>query len=78
MDWNSIYMIMIFILGLSTGGIIVDIILIFYYKMEGILKIDHSNPDKDIYRIEIDDLDGLPNKKHVVLKIEDDADLSQK
>lgn len=75
MDWNSIYMIMIFILGFATGGIIVDIVLIFYYKFEGILKIDHSNPDKDIYRIEIDDLDELPNKKHIVLKIDNDVDL---
>ena len=40
-------------------------------------KIDHSDPEKDLYRIVITtDLDKLPRKKRVVLKIEDNADLS--
>lgn len=43
----------------------------------GTLRIDHSNPLKDIYRIEIDDLDKLVKKKRVVLKVDHNADLSQ-
>lgn len=43
----------------------------------GTLKIDRTNPDKDVYRIELDSLDKLPNKKRIVLKIDPNADLSQ-
>lgn len=44
---------------------------------EGTLKIDSSNPDKDVYRFEIDHLDNISNKKRIVLKIDPNADLSQ-
>lgn len=43
----------------------------------GTLRIDHSNPEKDVYRFEIDDLDNLSKKKHIVLKVDNYADLSQ-
>ena len=43
----------------------------------GTLRIDHSNPLKDIYRLEIDDLDKLTRKTRVVLKVDHNADLSQ-
>lgn len=43
----------------------------------GALRIDHSNPEKDIYRIELDNLDDL-RKKRVILYVDDHADLSQK
>lgn len=43
----------------------------------GTLRIDHSNPEKDIYRIELDNLDDL-RKKRVILYVDDHADLSQK
>lgn len=44
----------------------------------GILRIDHSNSKKDVYRFEIDDLDLLHEKDYILLKIEHEADLSQK
>ena len=44
----------------------------------GTLRIDHSNPEKDIYRIEIDNLDELKKKNRVLLYIDHHADLSQK
>ena len=44
----------------------------------GTLKIDHSNPEKDVYRLDIGDLDKLSNKKRVVLTVDNRADLSQK
>lgn len=74
MDWTFI----VFLIGLVTGGSVVNCIFGIYYKSEGILRIDHSNLEKDIYRIEIDDLDRLSKKKHVVLKIDNNANLSQK
>lgn len=42
----------------------------------GTLRIDHSNHEKDIYRLEIDNLDDLARKRRVVLKIDHNADLS--
>jgi hypothetical protein len=44
----------------------------------GTLRIDHSNPEKDIYRIEIDDLDELKKKRRAILYVDHHADLSQK
>ena len=73
MDWTFI----VFLIGLVAGGSIANVIFGVYYKPEGTLRIDHSNLEKDIYRIEINDLDGLAKKKHVVLKIDNHANLSQ-
>lgn len=58
-------------------GIVVAIIIHGLKGKLGVLKIDHSNPEKDVYRLEIGDLDKLNGKKHIVLKIDHDADLSQ-
>lgn len=67
--------------ALVLAGIIVGcVIMHFVHKIQskaGILRIDHSNPEKDIYRFEIEDLDSLASKKYVVLKIDHDAALSQ-
>lgn len=63
--------------GLITGALLTCIL----YKTRstaGTLKIDHSDPNKDSYLFEIDDLDSLSRKKLVVLKIDNDARLSQK
>ena len=61
-------------------GILVGVIVGFLYphKTSGVLKIDHSNPEKDLYRFEIDDLDSLIKKKKVILRVDNNADLSQK
>ena len=66
------------LIGLLVGSIISNIIFFIRYRKVGTLRIDHSDPVKDIYRIEIDDLDGLIKKKHVILKVDNNADLSQK
>ena len=65
------------LIGFVTGFSICNAIFSCYYKSEGILRIDHSNLKKDIYRIEIADLDRLSKKKHVVLKVDNNANLSQ-
>lgn len=66
---------------IAIGALLCSIIgnIIFYaFSASGTLRIDHSNPEKDIYRIEFDDLDKLAKKKRVILKIDNNADLSQK
>ena len=42
--------------------------LIFFY---------HKPSDKDVYRIDIYDLDELSKKKEIVLKVDNNANLSQ-
>ena len=59
-------------------GMIINEIHYRLIGLSGKLKIDHSNPEKDIYRLEIEDLDSLNKKKHVTLKVIHNADLSQK
>ena len=48
------------------------------FVAHGTLRIDHSDPEKDIYRFEIDDLDNLSKYKSIILKIRHETDLSQK
>ena len=44
---------------------------------KGVLRIDRTNPNKETYRFEIDDLDSLAKKKRVVLKVDNKAHISQ-
>ena len=74
MDSTIIISIIIYLAGFLTGGAVASCIL--YSKIDGILKIDHSDSKKDVYRIEIGDLDILPHKKHIILKVENDVNLS--
>lgn len=65
-----------FIVGVLVGSIISNII--FYVRSSsGTLRIDHSNPEKDVYRLEVNSLDKLSKKKRVILKVDSHADLSQ-
>lgn len=64
-----------------VGALIGSIVTLIYNHMfftSGTLRIDHSDPNKDVYRIDIDDLDAIDKKKRMVLKIDHNADLSQK
>ena len=56
---------------------IVTIILRNWKTSSGTLRIDHTNPDKDVYRIEIDDIDSLKGKRYLRLNIDHNANLSQ-
>ena len=73
MDSTIIVSILIYLAGFLTGSVVATCVL--YFKIDGALKIDHSDSKKDVYRIEIGDLDVLPYKKHIILKVENDADL---
>lgn len=39
-------------------------------KYDGVFLIDTSDPEKDIFRLELNTLDGLDKKKSVMLKVE--------
>lgn len=65
-----------FLGGWIVGGVIISL-LVTKFGTSGILRIDHSNPEKDKYLFEIDDLDSLDNLKRIILKIDHHADLSQ-
>ena len=65
-----------FVGGLLAGAILYR--LIFWFRSrKGTLRIDHSNPEKDVYRFEIDGIVDNSTKRFV-LKVDHDADLSQK
>lgn len=68
-----------FCIGMLVG--VVATLIISFSKLlttaRGTLKIDHSNPEKDLYLFEIDNLDELSKKKRILLNIDHDANLSQ-
>ena len=64
-------------IGVVIGSLITNIIYLCK-RANGVLQIDHHNPEKDVYRFKIDDIDSLNNKSHIVLTIYHDADLSHK
>ena len=65
------------LIGLTLYTVLVPV-LCYWKTTTGTLRIDHSNPEKDIYRFEIDDIDKLGKKNRIMLKIDHHADLSQK
>ena len=65
----------ILVLGLIIGGVLVRIIHIRNTAV-GVLLIDHSDPERDIYQINIENLDILSKKKQVLLKVNNTAKLT--
>ena len=59
-------------------ALIVALIILRRLRFIGTLKIDKSDPEKDRYRFEIDNLENLEKRKYVVLKVDKEADLSRK
>ena len=66
-----------FAVGLILGSIIASLFICLKCR-SGTLKIDHSNPEKDLYRFEIDEIEDLSKRRILILKIDNNADLSQK
>lgn len=72
MEWIS------YIFGVLIGAVITNLI-VYLRTANGTLKIDHSNPERDSYLFEVNDsLNNLSSKKRLILKIDNNADLSQK
>ncbi len=65
----------LFVIGVIVGCIF-TLILLRLSSGRGTLRVDHSNPERDIYRLEIDDLDGLAYKKRMLVSIDHNANLS--
>ena len=62
-----------------TIGMFVSYMLLIGKTAYGTLRIDHTNPEKDLYRIDIDgNFDNISKEKRIVLKVDNDANLSQK
>lgn len=45
--------------------------------VSGTLRADRSDPEKDVYRLEIDDFESFDRAKYVILKVDNEAKLSQ-
>ncbi len=65
-----------FVIGVFVEAIVASIIEALR-TTRGVLKVDCSDPKKDRYKIEVDNLDVIPKKKFLVLKIDTRSDLSQ-
>lgn len=61
-----------FVLGIAVTLFIQSIRTVY-----GVLRIDKKNPEKELYRFDIDNLEVLDKKKRIVLKIDHNADLTQ-
>lgn len=71
-------MIELLVVATFLFGVAVGIAAFVRFTSAGILRIDHTNQEKDTYRFEIDDIDSLNKKHYLVLTIDHDADLSRK
>ena len=65
------------LLGVAVG-VTITLVVIAIKSSLGKLLIDRSNPNKDVYRIDIGHIENLHKKKYVWLKVDPNADLSQK
>lgn len=65
-------LVLIYLCGIFVGFMVARM------RVSGTLKIDKSDPERDRYLLEIDQLEGLDRKKRIVLKVDSHADLSQK
>lgn len=62
------------------GGVVTGIVIVVVFRLmttkKGWLRIDHSNPKKDIFRLEVDGIADRTTRKFI-LKVDHNADLSQ-
>lgn len=65
---------LIFSLGIVVGIIMTRLIL-QVSSAKAILRIDHSNPEKDIYRLDLDNVCST-KKKTLLLKIDHNANFA--
>lgn len=66
------------LIGAFISSAITNIIFFVKFRGVGTIRIDHSDPNKDVYRIDVGDLDKLSKRKRIVLSVDNNADLSQK
>lgn len=56
------------VLGLALSTLIMSL-----RSTSGTFQINDSNPEKDIYKLEIEDLDSLRNKRFIVFKVKNES-----
>ena len=64
-----------FIFGLIVGGLLAWLVVL--RLLVGTLKIDRDNPEKDVYRFDVTDIDALAKRKYILLQVESNSHLSQ-
>ena len=69
---------MAYLIGAIIGCVVSNIIFFIRYRYGGTLRIDNSDPEKDVYRFEIDDLNKLSKFKRIRLKVDHNSGFSQK
>ena len=67
---------MIYFAGGFIMGIGIALIINKLKTVDGVFKIDHSNPEKDIYRLDLENI-ILDGKTKLVLKVDHHANLTQ-
>lgn len=65
-----------FFIGVAVGAVATTVVSLLL-PAAGVLKIDHTNPEKDTYLFEIYNLEILSKKKRIILKVDTNASLSQ-
>lgn len=69
----------IFLLGFCFGmGFIINYLLMMTLYFNGKLEIDKRSEEKDIYRLNLGKMEKLDNRQYLILKIDRNADLTQK
>ena len=66
---------MLYFLGGFVAGALIMFVIIRDKTTTGAILIDHSNPEKDIYQINLDKFDDLNKKSRVWLRVRHDAKL---
>lgn len=73
--------IVIFCGGVIAGGIcfgVIPVIAHKFSKVDGVLIVDRSNPEKDIYRFNVGNLDELTEKKELRIKVQSNEQTATK
>lgn len=70
------YLVLSFVVGMVLGGFIANFV-INRLAAKAVLRIDHSNLEKDIYRLDLDRIVDLDERSHLLLKIDHNANLTQ-
>ena len=61
------------LIGMLIAAVIVGIVVVVLAtRTQGTLRIDRSNPTKDIYSLDFNvDLDELPKRTYIILRVKD-------
>lgn len=72
----SIELLVCWLTGIIVGMLLLAVI-VGVKSAIGTLRIDMTNPEKDIWRLDVHDLDKIAKKKYIILQVDKNANLSQ-